>query len=564
MINKAAYFLFLFIISTIVSFAQVTYLPLNTEDNLLLDRLETRSGRISDSLSLSDKPQSRKQAVEFLIQQRENARYTELSAIDRYNIAQTISENGEWTPDENGAIDSKHPWFNTFYKKQYDFIHVHTNDFFVVVNPIISGELFAVKNSDGTSSSGYWTERGAEIRGSISKKISFYTSATDNQEKPPAFVNDWINDHHAVPGADYFINNASNTSYDYLLATGYFDFAVIKDHLDISFGYGKNFIGDGIRSMFLSDFSSSMPYLKIKTHFGKLNYENLYLEMTPQYTRGTDTLLQRKFATMNHLSINATKWLNIGLFESLVFGRPNTYEVAYLNPVILLGSTGPFMRSNDESHIGLDFKAIAARHLQFYGQFLLDEYTTSDIFGNKGYWGNNWALQLGGKYFDAFTVKNLDLQAELNVVRPYMYTHNDTIANYTNYNQPLADPLGANFIEFIGIARYQPAKKLFLTLKGMYYMQGVDTGSTNYGSNIFLNNNNRSEEYGVKILQGVKVNCAMIDFTVSYELKPNLFIDLGATHRRYVSDDDVIPGNSTTYTYCGVRLNIARRDYNFY
>jgi len=160
------------------------------------------------------------------------------------------------------------------------------------------------------------------------------------------------------------------------------------------------------------------------------------------------------------------------------------------------------------------------------------------------------------------------LQAELNIVRPYTYTHYDTIANsianYTNYNQPLADPLGANFIQFIGIARYQPVKKLFLALKGMYYAQGVDTGSVNYGSNIFLNYNTRNENYGVRILQGEKVSSASINLNVSYELKPNLFIDLGATHRSYLYESNILPGLTTTYTYCGLRLNIARRNYEFY
>lgn len=563
MIKKVAHLLFLSIISATATFAQVTYLPLNTDDNLLLDRLETRSGRLSDTICLSAKPESRERAVEFLIQQRENARFTDLTRIDRYNIAQKISESGEWAPGGNGAIDSKHPWFHTFYTKQYDFLNVHTKNFFLVVNPIISGEVLAGKNSDGTTYNGYWTERGAEVRGWICKKVGFYASATDNQEKPPTFVNDWIQSHQAVPGADYFLDYNKN-KYDYLLATGYFDFAAVKDHINVSFGYGKNFIGDGIRSMFLSDFSSSTPFLKLKTHIWKINYENLYLELTPQYARGADTVLPHKFATMHRLDMNVTRWLNIGLFESIIFDRPNSYEIAYLNPIIFLSSMEQFLGSGDKKHLGADFKIITARHLQFYGQFLLDEFSSKNFFSHDGYWANKWALQLGGKYFDAFTVKNLDLQAELNVVRPYTYTHSDTIANYTNYNQPLADPLGANFVEFIGIARYQPTKKLFLTLKGMYYMQGVDTGSANYGSNIFLSYNSRVADYGVRILQGAQVNCALANLNVSYELKPNLFIDLGATHRRYVYSDASIPGNSTTYGYCGIRLNIARRDYDFY
>jgi len=569
MYKKACLLLFSFIAFLTELSAQSTYLPLNTPENQLLDKLETRSGKLSDTLFMTTKPISRKQAVDFAIQQRENARYTGLSEIDRYNISQLISENGEWAPDGEGAIFSKHPWFHTFYQTQYDFIHVKTNNFFLSVNPIISGEVLRESNTAGTGGSGYWTSRGAEIRGWICKKVGFYTSVTDNQEKPPSFVNSWIMSHQAVPGADYFLNPGNSNKYDYLLATGYFNVAVIKDHMDLTFGYGKNFIGDGIRSMFLSDFSSSMPYLRLTTRIWKINYENLYMELTPEYSRGADTVLPHKYATMHHLSMDVTKWLNIGLFESIIYGRESGYEIAYLNPIIFLGSMEQFLGSADKKHLGINFKAVTAKHLQFYGQFLLDEFQSKNFFSRDGWWGNKWALQLGGKYYDAFGLKNLELQGEMNVVRPFTYTHSDSIANYTNYNQPLADPLGANFMEFIGIARYQPMKKLFLTLKGMYYTQGIDTSSnTNYGSNIFLNYNTRmnfnnpaDNQYGYRLLNGIKATCELINFNASYELRPNLFIDLGVTHRIYnVAGVD----NTSTYPYFGVRLNIARRDYDFY
>lgn len=551
------------IILTVFTFAlsaQTTYLPLNTEDYHLLDRLETRSGRLSDSLFLFNKPEMRSRAVDFLSQQSDNARYIGLSAIDRSNISRMVSENGEWTANEDGAEDSKHPWFNTFYKKKFDFIHVHTDNFFLAINPIISAELYREQNNSNLL---FWSARGFEARGWISKRIGFYTFVTDNQERDVSFVNSWIQNHTAIPGGDYFLGKETG-HYDYLLATGYFDFAVIKDHLNVTFGYDKQFLGDGINSTFLSDFSASSPFLRLTTRIWKLNYENLYLELTPQHGTGLDARIPHKYATMHHLSINATRWLNVGVFESIIFDRPDRYEFRYLNPIIFLGSMEQSMGSPDKKHIGIDFKAIAAHHLQFYGQFLLDEFTSKYFFSHDGYWANKWALQLGGKYFDAFTVKNLDLQLELNVTRPYTYTHNDTIANYTNYNQPLANPLGADFIQVIGVAKYQPVKHLYLSVKGMYYVQGADTGSSDYGSNIFMNYTNRPADFGVSLINGVKTNCALLNVNASYELRPNLFLDLGLTHRRFAYENGMYPDQTTTYFYGGFRLNIARRDNDFY
>ena len=573
--------LFLFQFICLASYAQTTYLPLNTEENLLLDRLETKSGRLSDSLFLTIKPVMSNHAVDFLLHQRDSVADNNLSAIDRYNISQMISENGEWTKDGNGAIDSKHSWVNTFYKKQYDFIIVKKGDFFVVVNPIISGIVYKEPNSPDAGNKNkllFSSARGAEIRGWISKKISFYTSATDNQERDVSFVNHWIKYYNAMPGADYYIGKSTG-NYDYLQATGYIDFAVVKDHINATFGYDKNFIGDGLTSTFLSDFSSGTPFIRLNTRIWKINYENLYLELTPQQnnigptslgTLGGDHVLGHKYFSMQHLSMNLTRWLNVGLFCAVVFDRNNSYEIRYLNPVIFLAEMEQSLGSGDKKHIGINFKTIAARHLQFYGQFHLDEFTAKNFFSHNGYWANKWALQLGGKYFDAFSVKNLDLQLEVNATRPYTFTHYDTAAtpNYSNYNQPLANPLGADFVEVLGILRYQPVKKLFLTVKGMYYIQGVDTGSSDYGSNIFLSYNQRSADYGIKLINGVKTNCALLNFNISYELARNLFIDIGATHRRYVYKEGVFngpwPAETTTYFYSGIRLNIARRDLDFY
>jgi hypothetical protein len=272
---------------------------------------------------------------------------------------------------------------------------------------------------------------------------------------------------------------------------------------------------------------------------------------------------------MHHLSINATRWLNIGLFESVVFSRGNRFEFSYMNPIILYRSIERANGSPDNVNLGLNFKALVANHLQFYGQFFLDEFRSKELFAGRGWFGNKFGVQLGGKYFDALGIKNLDLQGEVNVVRPFTYQHYDTLANYTHYNQPLAHPLGAGFGEVIGIARYQPIRNLYLTVKGMYYRQGLDSNNSNFGSNPFRNYNQNTPvnpvetEYGYKLTNGIGSTTLSLNFNASYELKENLFIDLGATHRRR-SYEVTLADFTTTYVYGGIRLNIGRRDYDFF
>jgi hypothetical protein len=542
--------------------AQTTYLPIGHEDNYLLDRLETRSGKLSNDLFLSVQPVSRKGEISFLIEQKENA--ATLTGIDKYNIDHAISVSGEWAPDANGAIDSKHPWFKTFYKKQPDLVYVNTDNFFLSANPVLTA--YDIYEQNNTDKSLFTSNRGMEARGWIAKKVGFYTYFTDNQEAVPSFVAQWVDSNHAVPGGDYY-KRTKFGKYDYLLARGYIDFALVKDHINATLGYDKHFIGDGMTSLFLSDFSAGAAFLRLNTRIWKLNYQNLYLELTPQFSRGgigKDPLLPHKYATMHHLSINATKWLNVGLFESVIFDRRDRYEFSYMIPLILYRQIERSLGSPDNVLLGFNFKAIAAKHLQFYGQVLLDEFTSKELIAGHGYWANKFGIQFGGKYFDAFTVKNLNLQGEINLVRPYTYSHYDSTANYTHYNQPLANPIGAGFAEVLGSIRYQPVKKLYLNIKGMYYQKGVDTGGADFGGDIFKDYETRSQDYGVGLINGVHVQCASLSLTTSYELRENLFIDLGVTHREYAYENGLFPTQKTTYILGGVRLNFVKRDYNFY
>lgn len=551
------------LMATVCSIAQTTYLQSGIEDLHLLDRLEAKSGALTTSFFTTVRPISRKGAVEFLYEHRKDARSLRLSAIDRYNIDHAISVSGEWTPDENGAIDSKKPWFKTFYLKQPDFYQVRTKDFFLVVNPVISATALSERGELVKDNSRFSSTRGLEMRGWISKKVGFYTYVSDNQEQPPYMVTRWIDRFNAVPGADFYTDN--KTHFDYFLARGYADFAVIKDKMNITFGYDRHFIGDGYRSLFLSDFSAPTTFLRINTKIWKLNYQNLFLELVPQYSRGGDRNLPHKYATMHHISVNATRWLNIGFFESVIFSRRDRYEFSYMNPIIFYRAIERSLGSPDNVNLGFNFKVIAAKRFQLYAQFMLDEFKAKEFFSKKGWWANKWGLQLGGKYFDAFSVKNLDLQGEINLVRPYTYSHFDSTSNYTHYNQPLAHPMGAGFAEFIGIIRYQPVKNLYLYVKGIYYKQGADTGSKNYGSDIFLNYNTRASSYGIDLINGVRTNTWLLNFNASYELRENLFVELGATHRTFEFQNRNL-GNSydNTYFYGGFRLNIVRRDYEYY
>ena len=139
------------------------------------------------------------------------------------------------------------------------------------------------------------------------------------------------------------------------------------------------------------------------------------------------------------------------------------------------------------------------------------------------------------------------------------------MANYTHYNQPLAHPLMANFQEYIGIARYQPAPKWTAIAKLIYYQQGRDSSSQSFGSNIFLPNviPPRQGDYGYNIGSGWKTNVLYGSFLLSYELRENLFLDLNAIVRNQKTVTAPLTTANASVISFSVRWNMHRREFDF-
>ena len=444
----------------------------------------------------------------------------------------------------------------TFYKTKPNFLEVKTNNFFLALNPVFQ---YVQGVETGYKQSIFLNSKGVTVRGTIGKKIGFSSYITDNQERGPQFFQQNVNFFRAVPGVGFY-KPFKTSGLDYFDARGYITIKA-AGAIDVQFGYDKNFIGNGYRSLFLSDYGNSNLFLKLNTRIWKINYQNIFMELMPQFKKVGDTLLDRKYAAMHHLSMNVTKWLNIGLFEGVIFGRKNHFDFQYLNPIIFYRHIEGTVGSPDNAVAGFDFKANIGHKAQLYGQFLLDEFVLSEIKNNPTSWVNKWGIQLGVKYVDAFGVPNLDIQLETNRVRPFTYTHNDSISNYTHYNQPLAHPLGANFQEFIGIVRYQPAPKWHVYLQGIYYYQGLDSAGINFGGNIFEDYTTRSMNDGFKIGSGNKATVLNTYLQVSYELRENIYLELSGQYRHYktISNPTAV---TTTLITGGVRINMFNRRYD--
>jgi hypothetical protein len=552
----------------LTGFAQSSFLPQGSPYDHFLERMEILQQTNPVLNFSSDRPISRKIAVQMaemadsLNKKFPFDEYYRLSAADQATLRSLLLNNGEWTRMSRDSFASKHPWFNTFYTQKANFYQVTDKDFFLAVDPVIE-ETQSVET--GNNERVFLNAKGLTLRGTIGGKLGFSAFITDNQERGPTFFQQRAEQFRSVPGAGYY-KHFKRDAYDYFDSRASIFFNLLK-YFDVQIGYDKNFIGNGYRSLFLSDYAAPYTFVKINTRIWKLNYQVIYSQLVDQhFAPDSDFVYPQKYGVTHHLSINAFPWATVGLFENVIFTRTNGYAFSYLNPVAFLVSAQQQNGSPDKTTAGLDLKVNIGHAVQLYGQLLVDEFILHQILHySNGFWANKQGLQAGVKYINAFDIRNLDLQVETNLVRPYVYQHDDTIDNYSHYNQPLAHPLGANFTELLGIVRYQPAYKWNLEGKFIYYKQGLDSAGVNFGANIFENYTTRPRDYGFQIGSGIPANVVNFSGLVSWQWRENVFLELSAMYRHFSVNDptNTYHSNGSTTLTAGIRINMFRRQYDY-
>ncbi|MDQ3112180.1 MAG: hypothetical protein M3R17_20030 [Bacteroidota bacterium] len=345
---------------------------------------------------------------------------------------------------------------------------------------------------------------------------------------------------------------------------------------NLQVGRDKHFWGDGYRSLFLSDIGMAMPYIKQTTTIWKLQYTSLFTWMQDwTNSNGFAKDYRSKFATFHYLSFNAAKWLNIGLFESIIWqgndaNRQRGFDPNYLNPVIFFRPVEYSLGSSDNAMLGASFKIRFNSNNYLYAQILLDEFYLKEILARNGWWANKQGYQLGYKCFNFGQVKNLFMQTEINIVRPYTYSHGSTQQSYTNAGMPLAHPLGANFAELLGMLSYS-YKGFTITGKVVGARYGLDTSGTNYGQNIFLSYITRTSvtpnppsqrDFNHHIFDGVGTNVFYVEFRTSYKFNTAfpVRIELLAGAR---AENNLLGQKKSSYIQFGLSLPLWRsyRDY---
>lgn len=452
-----------------------------------------------------------------------------------------------------------------------NLVEIQGEDYWFTLNPII--DLQVGTASGNKQASTFVNSRGINFRGGLGSQLNFTTTIFESQGRFADYYNRYAQSIRPAGGNPAIIpgigiaKDFKTDAFDFPMAEANLTFAPSK-FIDLQLGYGRNFIGDGYRSLLEGDGASPYPYLKINTNFWKIKYTNTYMwlkDVRPEVT------LERTYATKymaNHyLSLNVTNRWNLGLFESVVWTDTNNrgFDMHFVNPIIFYRAV-EFASSarTGNALLGLSSKYKWSNQVNFYGQFLLDEFSLGDVKNEKNSWKNKFAYQLGVKYFNAFKVDNLLLQLEFNHVRPYVYSHSEPITNYGHNNQSMGHQWGGNAEELIVIARYHKGR-IFADAKITIGTRGLDFDTTldsnNYGGNIYKDYDlKRPFDSGVVVGQGNKTSIFIADLQGGYLINPmtNMKLFGSLIYRNFNPTTNTAKtfNESTTWFTLGIRCDV--------
>ncbi len=489
-------------------------------------------------------------------------------------IYSEVNRYYDFAEENNKLLKKRKTWLGRKWSNEH-FVTLKGEDYWFTIDPGVDLQLGRDLDNDLST---YNNTRLVNFQGGLGKILSFNATVYESQGRFAEYINrearrlapDGGNP-GIIPGRGIAAEFRED-SFDYPVATGHISVTPSK-YFNLQLGHGKQFLGDGYRSLIFSDNASPFPFFKLNTTFWKFKYTNTWLSLRDVRSEVTeDGSFRTKYIANHYLSYNVTQRLNIGLFESVVWENDNDrgFDFNFVNPVIFYRaiefSTGS---RGGNAILGFSGKYKVSNKVNVYAQFIIDEFSTGDVFGGNGSFKNKTGYQLGAKYYDAFKVKNLYLQAEYNRVRPFTYSHNSVVLNFGHNNQSLAHALGANFSEFIMIARYRRDRwygdaKLVVATRGL---ELNDSAIPFFGGDIFGSEDNRISDNGNEIGQGNRTKFLHTELEAGYLINPttNLKVYASAIYRDFDTeiDNDLNSSSSTVWLNFGLRTDLFNWYYDY-
>lgn len=372
-------------------------------------------------------------------------------------------------------INDSAPRYSTFtyILFQKHALEIKAKDAFITISPVLN---FAMGRdlADTVKSNLFQNTRGVFVEGDLFKKFSFATLFHENQARYTRYQNELYNSlGEFYPNATgYSQQNAvvpggartkpfKTSGLDFGFATGYFAYTPIQS-LKIIAGNNRQFIGDGHRSLLLSDNSPNAPYFRIDYRplriFSMTYFRSKFLNLLRRpASSSAESYYEPKGYSVNYFTFNPSKKMSVSLFEGAIWNRGDSIQSRpahwlFYNPVPFV--SGLVLRNKNEvsSIYGLNFAYQPHHFHRIYGQFAIGDFDAKKLGAQIGYRGYNY-----------FGLKDFMLQVEYNWTTSDLYLSKNPRLSYSNNNVLIGHILGGGMQEVLLRTNYE-WKKIYADL----------------------------------------------------------------------------------------------------
>lgn len=369
----------------------------------------------------------------------------------------------------------KNQFINHLFQKH--LVEVEGADFHLSISPIIHFSI-GKDQTNSIQKTLFRNVRGFYIEGKLKENLTFVSTFSENQARYSLYETNFYAEHgelFPVDSLNYQIQNAvipgaartkpfKENGFDYSYATGLIAYQPFKK-MTILAGNSPQFIGDGYRSVLLSDNALPAPFFKLNFRLKK-KWEINYMRMRvlnlirKPASNSVEAYYDPKALSVNFITYHFSPKIAVSFFEGILWTIGDAIQTNRLNPWFY--SPIPFLAEltqNDQqinSIVGMNVSIASIKNSRIYSQLAIGSLEKA------------FAFQIGLRAYSPFGLNNTLLQLEYNQASENMYKSRVARLNYSSGNLPIAHSAGNAFSELI-VRFNSEYKRFYFDLKSNVY-----------------------------------------------------------------------------------------------
>ncbi|RPH99029.1 MAG: hypothetical protein EHM72_12310, partial [Calditrichaeota bacterium] len=472
--------LFILAIASSLS-SQTVYVPASHWVYDFLDRME--AGQSLRTVLGNTRPMTRQEIVSHLKQLIDNEQdfdrvtrdqldYLRFEFMEELNLlGESAYSNPIHTITKSRFID---PWLPDFiYPRGRHLLEIEHGPLRVNWDPILDrSRLVADDDSVAERERVNIDSNGFLLWGTIGQHVGFYTDVRDSRE--------WGTRAYPVgnstaPRLGFVQGNGRQIYHDETIAYlflqwRYFGLLLGKD---VSlWGPGKS------GQLMLSDNATSYDQIKLQMTLKRLKLTSLIAWLraySPAYYLNET---EGRMMAAHRLEFSPFRFIDLGIQETVIYsGRK--FEPAYANPVMFFRSAEHYLGDHDNVAMGLDVEFKLIPKTKVYGELFIDDLTTGKL--GTDFYGNKYGTTTGFHHINLLNVPQLDIRCEYTRLRPFTYSHKNSLTSYYHFTTILGHWIGPNADILLGDLSYRFSYRTLFRIQIERLRQGENTPLLNVG-----------------------------------------------------------------------------------